>query len=187
MKGWTFENDDKADLRLSTAATNFSERFRTFYTEGKGLLLFGTVGTGKSYAAACIANRIIENGYSAKMTNFATIINDLQNISRDKNEYIRDLNRCDLLILDDLGAERQSQFAQEIVFSVIDSRYSAKLPLIVTTNLTGEELKNPADAQAGRIYDRILQRCFPLEVNGKSRRKQGLKTSYSKTKALLGI
>lgn len=187
MKGWTFENDDKSDLKLTAAATNFAENFKTFYTDGKGLLLFGSVGTGKSYAAACIANRIIENGYSAKMTNFAPIINDLQDINRDKNEYIRDLIHCSLLIIDDLGAERRSPFAQEIVFNVIDAGYTAKLPMIITTNLTGSELKNPDNVQAGRIYDRILHRCFPLEVNGRSRRKQDLKNSYDETRELLGI
>ena len=63
----------------------------------------------------------------------------------DRNQFINSLNRYSLLIIDDLGIERNSDFALEQVFNVIDSRYRSKKPLIITTNLTLSELNNAAD------------------------------------------
>lgn len=90
-------------------------------------------------------------------------------------------------ILDDLGAERSSEFMRETVFNVIDSRYRAVRPFIITTNLTAEELKKPHELEYQRIYDRILERCFPVEISGKSRRRENLKKSYFDIKKDLGL
>ena len=107
------------------------------------------------------------------MTNFARILNRLTDfIAGDRNAYIDDLNRFQLLIIDDLGVERNSEFAREQVFSVIDSRYRSQNPMIVTTNLTLTELRNPPDLARARIYDRVLERCVPIRVNGQNVRKR---------------
>lgn len=188
MRAWSFENDDRSNARLSDAMRRYAENFPHFLNdEHKGLLLFGPVGTGKSFYAACIANRVIEMGYAAKMTNFATLINDLQGMNEGRNQYIEDLNRYALLIIDDLGAERKSDYMQEMVFNIIDSRCSSGLPMIVTTNLTGDELKNPADIRCARIYDRLEGRSFVLEVTGPSRRKKELRESFGDMRAILGL
>jgi DNA replication protein DnaC len=121
------------------------------------------------------------------MTNFARLSNTLQGMWEGKQEYLDSLNRFPLLILDDLGAERKSEYMNEIVFNLIDSRYRAKLPLIVTTNLTSEELKNPADITNRRTYSRLLEMCIPLEVKGEDRRREKLKDSFKEMKELLGI
>jgi DNA replication protein DnaC len=76
---------------------------------------------------------------------------------------------------------------QEIVFNVIDSRYRAGLPLIVTSNLTAEEIKNPADISYQRIFSRLLEMCVPIEVKGEDRRRKILKNSFSEYSELLGI
>ena len=101
-----------------------------------GLLLWGDVGTGKTFIAACIANALIEQGVAVLMTNFSKILNQLSaTFNEDRNKYIENMNGYSLLIIDDLGIERNSEFALEQVFNVIDSRYRSKKPLIVTTNL----------------------------------------------------
>ena len=82
------------------------------------------------------------------------------------------LKPSNLLILDDLGAERQSDFALEQVFNVVDSRYKSGKPVIITTNLSLQELKNPSDIKYKRIYDRILEMCVPLQFKGESKRKE---------------
>jgi len=187
MTAWTFENDDRSSAKLSDAMQRYAAQFPDFLKDGKGLLLFGTVGTGKSYYAACIANRLIENGFSAKMTNFAALTNDIQGMFEGKNQYIADLNRYQLLIIDDLGAERKSEFMQEIVFNIIDSRYRSGLPMIITTNLTGEALKHPQNIEFARIYDRLMQCCLPLEVSGESRRKKELRETATDVKKRLGL
>ena len=73
------------------------------------------------------------------------------------------------------------------VYNIVDSRYRAGLPVIYTTNLTLEELKNPADMRYARIYDRVLEKCFPVEFRGVSRRKHGARQGFDDMMALLGV
>ena len=187
MSSWTFQNDDGNNAKLSDAMQNYVKNFTDFRKTGKGLLLYGTVGTGKTYYAAAIANSLIDEGYKVLMTNFASLTNKIQGMFEGKQEFINDLNRYSLLILDDLGAERKSEFMQEMVFNIIDSRYRSGLPFIITTNLTMEEIKKPQDVGYSRIYDRILERCFPVEVTGNSRRRQNVRDTYFEVKEKLGL
>ena len=187
MADWTFQNDDRKNEKLSDAMLNYSNKFPEFMQMGKGLLLFGTVGTGKTYYAACIANSLIDKGYTVLMTNFARLTNTIQGMYEGKQEYIDSLNDFDLLIIDDLGAERKSEFMQEMVFNIIDSRYRSGLPFIITTNLTADEIKKPQEVAFKRIYDRILERCIPIEVSGASRRRTTLKETHADMIDMLGL
>ena len=187
MQNLTFANDDRPNEKISIVARNYVDNFSKMKADGKGLLLFGTVGTGKTYAAACIANALIDKGYSVLMTNFARIANTVQGLFEGKQDYYDSLNRFPLLILDDLSAERKTEYMQEIVFNVIDSRYRAGLPMIVTTNLSSEELKKPADISYQRTYSRLLEMCIPVKVEGKDRRREKLKDSFEEYKNILGI
>ena len=151
-----------------------------------GLLLWGDVGTGKSFFAGCIANALLEQGVPVLMTNFSRILNALSGLySEEKNQYIDSLNQYSLLIIDDLGIERSTEFALEQVFNVIDSRYRSKLPLIVTTNMTLEELKNPQDLTRSRIYDRVLERCVPLRINNQNIRQRNAAESMKEARKIL--
>lgn len=187
MASWTFANDDRRDERLSNAMQNYVKNFTDFKREGKGLVLYGTVGTGKTYFSACIANALIDAGHSVLMTNFARLSNQIQGMFEGKQEFIDSLNRYSLLILDDLGAERKSEYMQEMVFNIIDSRYRSGLPMIITTNLTADELKKPQEIGYSRIYDRILERCHPVAVAGASRRRQSVKDTYFDMQSKLGL
>ena len=187
MISWTFENDDMTNPKMSEVMKNYVKNFTDFRKDGKGLLLHGTVGTGKTYYAACIANALIDQDVSVLMTNFARLTNKIQGMFEGKQEYIDSLNRYTLLIIDDLGTERNSEFMQEMVFNIIDSRYRSGLPFIITTNLTAQELKTPQDIGYSRIYDRILERCFPVEVSGVSRRRQNVKDTFQDVKEKLGL
>ena len=100
----------------------------------------------------------------------------------DRNKFIDSLNNYPLLILDDLGIERSSKFALEQVFHVIDSRYRSKLPLIVTTNLTLNEMKNTSNIAKHRIYDRVLERCVPIKINGVNLREENAKDNIKTVK-----
>lgn len=182
-----FCNDDMANEKITKAMKNYVNNFPELLKGGKGLLLYGTVGTGKTYAACEVANALIDKGYPALVTNFARLTNTIQGMYEGKQEYIDSLNRYALLVIDDLGAERKSEFMQEMVFNIIDSRYRAGLPLIITTNLSIQEIKEPSDIGNNRIYDRILERCFPVEISGASRRRKAVRENYNDMKDLLGL
>lgn len=183
----TFENDDGSQPKVLHIAQNYVENFDEMKKDGKGLLLYGGVGTGKTYAAASIANALIDKGVSAMVTNFARISNKLQERFEKKQAYLDNLNKFDLLVLDDLAAERSTEYMQEIVYNVIDARYRAGLPMIITTNLSMETIKNPTNATDNRIYDRILEKCFPVEVKGASHRRKNIRQDYEHMKDLLGL
>ena len=187
MYNWTFENDDRRNAKLSDAAMRYAEMFEDFKKDSKGLLFYGSVGTGKTYYAACIANRLIDKGCPCLMTSVSKITNELQGMFEGKQDYINNLNRYPLLIIDDLGHERKTEYMNEIMYNVIDSRYKSGLPFIITTNLTADEIKKPQELAYSRIYDRLLERCFPIEVAGGSRRRQNLKDTHADVKAKLGL
>ena len=184
MQHWTFAHAD--NCKIINAAQRYVDNFQQFKADGKGLLLHGGVGVGKTFAAACIVNALIDKGRPCLMTNFARILNTLWGID-EKQAYIDSLNKFDLLVLDDLGIERQSEYVQEQVFNVVDSRYRAKLPLIVTTNLPLKELTSPASVGYGRIYDRLLEMCHPVKVEGESRRRQKVASGFSDMNEMLGL
>lgn len=186
MEYWTFENDDHGNEKLTNMAKRYVENFDDFCKDGKGLLLYGGVGTGKTYIACMIANALIDKGYPVLVTNFARILSTLQG-TFEKQEYLDSLNQFRLLIIDDLGIERDTGYAKEQVFNIIDSRYRSGLPMIITTNLSMQKLATESDLSDKRVYDRILERCYPVEVVGESRRMKKLINSRDDMKNILGI
>ena len=144
MRDWTFENDNGRNPQTGLAR-RYVEHWEDMRTDNIGCLFWGGVGTGKSYLAGCIANALMEKEIPVRMTNFALILNDLAASFEGRNEYISRLCRYPLLILDDFGMERGTEYGLEQVFNVIDSRYRSGKPLIVTTNLTLDDLHNPED------------------------------------------
>ena len=182
---YTFEKDTGINPEMHLAH-KYVENWDDMKARSSGLLLWGDVGTGKSFFAGCIANALLEKGVPVLMTNFSRILNTLSGMHfEDRNQFIDSLNRYSLLIIDDLGIERNSEFALEQVFNVIDSRYRSKKPLIVTTNLTLEELNNPTNMVHSRIYDRILERCAPIRINNRNIRKDNASANLQEAKKIL--
>ena len=171
LYGYTFANDNGENPAMAKAHA-YVDHWPQAFKRNIGLLLFGDVGTGKSFAAGCIANALLDQDVPVLMTNFPAILARLcGTFGEDRTDFLDSLGDYDLLIIDDLGAERNTEYALEQMFSIIDSRYRCNKPLIVTTNLKLDELKHPPDLAHARIYDRILERCAPILFAGKNFRE----------------
>ena len=177
MREWsyTFENYQGEENQSLMIAKNFVEDYEKMKKENIGLLFYGSVGSGKTYLACSIANSLIEQyQISVKIRNFAQIINELQKSSFDfdKNAYIESLVNTSVLILDDSGIERDTSYAKEQVYNIVNSRYLKQKPTIFTTNLSYDTIQNCKDSvEYQRIYSRIIEMCIPVMVVGEDFRK----------------
>jgi DNA replication protein DnaC len=163
-----FETSD--DSRILQSLKRYVDRWEEVKTEA-GLMLWGGVGTGKSHAAYCIANALIDKGVSVYVTRISHLANTV--FEQDKLAYKHAMDRvcgCALLILDDIGAERDSQFMYEKAFEFIDARIETGRPLIVTTNLTPSMMDDTTDLDKKRTFDRIRGATVPIEFKGESKR-----------------
>lgn len=148
----------------------YATAFDKMMEKNMGLLMYGGVGTGKTFAAACIANYLLDQKIPVVMISFIKLLEMLE--KNTDNDIIQNLQSAKLLVLDDLGAERRTSYALEKVYNIIDTRYRSKLPVILTTNLTMDEMMDAESMQYERIYDRIFEMCYPLEFKGMSWRKK---------------
>ena len=172
LREYTFANDKGYNPEMQKAH-DYVVHWSEMKAKSIGLLLWGDVGTGKSFFAGCIANALLDRDVPVLMTNFPTILNRLTGMfSEDRADFIASFDEYDLLIIDDLGVERSTEYAMEQMFFVIDSRYRSRRPMIITTNLKLAELKNPPDLSHARIHDRILERCAPILFAGKNFREE---------------
>lgn len=187
MREWTFAKSDHTDQRNENIARKYVANFNAMRKQGTGLLLCGQVGTGKSFLAACIANELINQGTPCLMTNFSRIISRVSEKFGGDQKYLDDLNRFDLLIIDDLGAERDTEFTWEKVMNVIDARYRAGLPLIITTNFEPKDFADRGDIRRQRVFSRLKEMCILLEVKGTDRRSKKMQDKLETAKSLLGL
>lgn len=183
-----FAQDDNRNAQISDVCRRYVDHWPETRDDNIGILFYGGVGTGKSFLACCIANALIDKQVRASVTNFPRILNKLQGFGEDKQEFLDKLSRYDLLVIDDLGVERDTSYSVEQVFNVIDARSRTGKPLIVTTNLSLADLQNPSSLGYARIYDRILEMCpIRLKLAGDSRRTQNAQERRDKAKRLLGL
>ena len=187
MRHHTFDADDGKNTELTDAMKAYVKNFHTFREDGKGLLLYGNVGTGKSFYAACIVNALIDRGYPCMMTNFSRLTNTISGMWEGKQTYIDGLSRYALIAIDDLGVERDTDYMNEVVTTIIDSLYRANVPMIITSNHTPKQLLGGEDIRRSRIYDRVLERCHPIKVDGESRRREKGRTEFKEVNRILGI
>ena len=118
------------------------------------------------------------------MTSFVKLIERFSGFDDDTQYLIDLLNKASLLIIDDLGAERATDFSLEKVYNVIDSRYRAKLPMILTTNVTLAAMKDTIDIRYQRIYDRVFENCFPIQFSGPSWRRKEASSRFNTMKKM---
>ena len=167
----TFDRDNGAVPQLAWAR-QYVEHWPEMRRENMGLLFWGPAGTGKTFAAACIANALVDLEVGVRMITLGEALLNLFGMSGEERiQYLEVLTTCGLLILDDFGVERRTPYAREQVYEIVNRRYLSGRPMVVTTNLTLEELKN-ANRDDSRIHDRVLERCVPVCFDGTSLRRE---------------
>ena len=169
----TFADDDCKDPRLTETCKAFSERVAGDSSRD-WLLLWGDCGTGKSFMAACIANAAIDTGMTARFITVSEIEQHLWN-SPDKAAVYDEMNHTGLLVIDDFGCERRTEYMDEIKFNLIDGRLRSGKPCVITTNLMLNDFAAPADLTQKRIVSRMFERAATFHVQGEDRRFTALK------------
>ncbi|MDY6171700.1 MAG: ATP-binding protein [Fusobacterium necrophorum] len=174
IKEMKFENTtinmnktDKMDRHLRISL-KFVDEFLKNKNMNGGIYFYGSVGTGKTFTTSCIANKLIENQCTVLILNLGLYFLKLRTEwSEAEIKMLELVEKCDLLIIDDLGTEKVSDFVLEKTFNLINKRYTSQKALLVTSNLTLSEI---AKVYNERIADRINEMCVQVEVYGKSRR-----------------
>lgn len=179
--GYTFENCDDRNPKEVNAAKAYVENFEAFAVEGRGILLYGDVGGGKTFIAASVANALMEKGKRVIMRT----VSDLIYAAQDRGNPLSSMMMgCDLLIIDDYGAERDTEWSKEGLYRVVDGRYASRRPMLVSTNLTPKELSSAAMVDR-RINDRLLERCRPIQIPVVKRRVS--RANFEEMDKLLGL
>lgn len=169
--GETFAKDDGADAVSRKKAWAYANRFQELSDANIGLMFVGPVGSGKTFWASCIANELISAGRMVIFTDLRRLVNATNDHNGENRKYIlRNVRGCDLLVLDDLGVERESSFMAEQVFQIVNERYQIKRPMIITSNVEPSYMAKATNPSESRIYQRILERCKIIQVSAVKRR-----------------
>lgn len=182
-KDMTFDADDGRDPMALEICRRYVDNWRKMYENNIGIIFHGPNGTGKSFHAGMIVNELLKRRIPCLMTSFPSLLAAMEKWG-EKQEIVDHLRLFELVVIDDLGAERSSSYALEQIYHVVDARYRQRKPLIVTTNTPvkwmkmdeeGERnlcLKKDADPiMIKRIFSRVLEMCsIKVGLNGIDRR-----------------
>ena len=169
---YTFANDNGQNPVMEKAHA-YVEHWKEAYRDNTGLLLFGDVGTGKSFFAGCIANALLDRDVPVLMTNFPSILNRLTGVfAEDRVAFISSLDDYSLLIIDDLGTELTNQFTASQLFSLLNERQLGKKSTLISTNFSLAELR---DRYSDRIFSRITSNFEVCRLAGEDIRMHKLR------------
>ena len=141
--------------KILSVCRSYADNFEA--GNGRNLLFMGTTGLGKTHLSTSIAKVVIERGYDVVYDTFQNILNDFEQErfgrSTEPSERKRSYYSCDLLIIDDLGAELTNQFTISVLYNLINTRLNNSAPMIINTNLLVKEIRE-------RYNDRVTSRLY---------------------------
>ena len=168
-------NEYSYKMSLKYASTFDLEKLK-----GKGIFFYGNYCVGKTHLACSIANVLIHNNISVIFGSFIKLMSNIKDtyntVTTDNEKHIIDsYTNCDLLIIDDLGKERLSEWNLEKLYYIINERYENNKPIVITSNFSYKELtsrlslnKNISTAES--LISRINEMCIILHIKGEDYR-----------------
>lgn len=165
FKGRTFASfDAKRDREAFDACSKYANAEKLLELQRNSLLIAGGYGSGKTHLAAAVTNALIDRGiqvlFGTAIEHFDKIRNDFENTGI--NRYLASMKSANVLVIDDLGKEKKSDWTTQVLFDVVNYRYEHKLPIIITTNLVsedGEDFSALTNHVGGAVYSRICEMC----------------------------
>lgn len=164
-------------------ATDYIKNFKRYFAQGKGLYLEGPCGTGKTHLAIAIALAIINTGVPVICKTSIDILGDIKrcyerNSEVTEEEVLEAYKTVDLLIIDDLGKEQVTEWSVPVLYSILNERYEALLPTIITTNYNtsalAEKLSAKGDTEtAAAIISRFVESSKRVTMSWADYRRKG--------------
>lgn len=145
----------------------------------KGLFITGTYGVGKTYLASCIANETIKNKNTVVFGTLIQLLDYIKDTYKDSDmsdkEYLNLYSSVDLLIIDDLGKEKPTEWVLEKLFLIVNNRYNNYLPIVITTNYNRNQLRerlcvNKNYSMVDSIISRLYEMCGGIEIKDEDHR-----------------
>lgn len=181
FEAFTFDADNGKNPTMAFAR-KYMERWDSILAERLSFTLSGGVGCGKTYAAAAIANAVLDKGYRVWMVTAPALV-ELMGFETCERTMNR-LKVFELVVIDDLGAERGTEYAKQKIFEAIDTRKNAGLPTIITTNLDME--RDDPDLSYQRILSRVNGFAPQFRCRGEDLRAGDGKERRSLLREMLG-
>ncbi len=144
-----------------------------------GLLLYGNLGSGKTFAACCIAHELLSRGFSVTFASVADYIS-LSASSSEMAALKERMDSSDLVVLDDIGSERNTSYGGEKVYGLVNGLYCAEKCVVVTTNYAISDIKGDS-----RTLNRLLEMCHPLQFVTPNARNDAAARRFEKVQRLL--
>jgi DNA replication protein DnaC len=155
------DRNSPALVAAKRVVQEFADGWMPTIDSGRGLLLIGSCGSGKTHLAVAALLEIIDSAKPGRLLfrNFQDLIQEIQasfdsDDTPSKSEILRPMLDVDLLVLDELGSQKPSMFVQDILYYVINSRYNAQRTTIFTTNYI--------DDLSDRIGERLRSRLYEM-------------------------
>jgi len=172
-----FNNYEPKNPYQLRALKKCKEFFYSFPFVKRGILLYGPPGTGKTHLATALLRNVIEfKGLRGIFCDFRGLLMDLRSSYENRgpsSEILDVVRKAPLLVLDDVGAERNTEWAREIFAEIVNYRYTQSLPTVITTNLRFDVYSSDSFVEKfdERTESRLYDMCEILRVEGDDRRK----------------
>lgn len=159
------------DPQVVAAVRRFSQHIDERLDAGRGLWFMGPVGTGKTTLAMLVSKAALAAGRSVAIYSLPRLLNEIRDSHRAERSHVDLLDRLtavDLLHLDDVGAERTTDWVLEELYSIVNGRYEDSRSIVITTNL--EDRQALREQITERTVSRLTEMCDELPVEGHDRR-----------------